>query len=110
MIDVNRIEEDLLGFLKSRAPGSHDLSVKTDLVRAGLMEPLLNRELAEFVESAYGVTLDPDELSPQHLRTVRCVVRLVVARRAGETHYPSPLCRELDALSVLCLPDELRPA
>ena len=52
-------------------------TVDTDLVTADHLDSLVVMDLVCFLESRYGVRMEPHEVNPSNLRSVSCIARFV---------------------------------
>lgn len=50
------------------------------LLRTGVISSLGMMEVVEWVESTYGVSVDPDEITEQNFDTVRGIARFVMSK------------------------------
>lgn len=78
------VEKLLLAFLGKNANVSGELGRATDLIEAGVLDSLLVTDLVLFVESSFGIALNPGNISPKHFRTVECLARLIIEKLEKE--------------------------
>ncbi|MFH1265273.1 MAG: acyl carrier protein [Planctomycetota bacterium] len=78
------VEKQLLAFLGENAYVSGELGPTTDLIETGALDSLLVTDLVLFVESSFGIGLNPGNISPKHFRNVECLARLIVEKLEKE--------------------------
>ena len=72
------IAREIHAFLKSSTHVTDSsLTVETDLVAAEHLDSLVVMDLVCFLESRFGVRMEPHEVNPSNLRTVNCLARYV---------------------------------
>jgi methoxymalonate biosynthesis acyl carrier protein len=74
-LTADRVEETLLEFLAARTQRSWQSD--TDLFATGAVSSLFAMELIVHLESAFGVTVDGEELKIDNFRTVRTMAAMV---------------------------------
>ncbi len=61
--------------------GNNDhLSDDLDLIASGVIDSLGVLKLVAFIENTYDITLEPEEIDPENLKSIEAVSKLVEAR------------------------------
>jgi acyl carrier protein len=76
------IEDGLLQWYRRRVRASEQITVETDLLDAGYLDSLMLMELVASLEEQYGIAIGPEEMSPQHFRSIRSLASFVTKRSA----------------------------
>jgi acyl carrier protein len=79
---TDAIEEGIRRFLiEDLHRGNGDVAIDEPLIERGVLDSLGIMHLVTFVESEYGVTIDDEDLVPEHFGTIGAVARLVEGKR-----------------------------
>jgi acyl carrier protein len=76
--DRNRVEADLLQFVRSRGPRHAEVTADTDLLDSGLLDSLLLTDLILQIEGQHDIQLYGPDVTPANFRTVSAIVNLVL--------------------------------
>jgi acyl carrier protein len=70
-------------FVRSRFPLAREMKVDDDasLLDAGIVDSLGVLDLVTFLEDAFGVKVEDEELNPENFESVAALVRFVEAKR-----------------------------
>jgi acyl carrier protein len=70
-------------FVRSRFPLAREMDVADDasLLDAGIVDSLGVLDLVTFLEDAFGVKVEDEELSPENFESIVALVRFVGAKR-----------------------------
>ena len=80
MTNADPIITVLIDYLQS-APGTQDpIRVETDLLESGRLDSLLVMDLVCFLEARFQIRMQPADINPDNLRTVRCLAHYVRTR------------------------------
>ena len=77
MNELGRVEEKLLEYLRTQCQADLSIDVDTDVIDSGLLDSMLVMDLVLFVESQFTVKLEPTDIAPHNLRSVRCLAACV---------------------------------
>jgi acyl carrier protein len=75
--DRQRLEADLLQFMRSRGARYAAVTLDTDLLDSGLLDSLLLTDLILHIEGLHGIEFEGGHVSPANFRTVSAIVGLV---------------------------------
>jgi methoxymalonate biosynthesis acyl carrier protein len=81
----NRVESDLLTFLRDHRQGDASIDVETDLFDAGMLDSLMLVDLILRIEKVHGVTLGDQDVTRTNFCTIAQLARVVAARTASES-------------------------
>jgi len=81
--DRNRVEADVLEFVRSRGPRHADVTADTDLLDGGLLDSLLLTDIILHLEGRYGIEFEGADVTPGNFRSVSAIVTLVLAQSAA---------------------------
>ena len=76
--DRQRLEADLLQFMRSRGARYAAVTPDTDLLDGGLLDSLLLTDLILHIEGLHGIEFDSHHVSPANFRTVSAIADLVL--------------------------------
>ena len=83
MSSTETISTAIVDYLKS-APGvAAAIETETNLLDSGALDSLLVMDLVCFVELRFQVAMQPNDITPQNLRSVKDLTRFVVTRLTG---------------------------
>lgn len=80
MSSTDAIEAAVVGYLQAGHVASGSFGVETDLIQSGLLDSLLVMDLVRFIQSRFGVTMSPGDITPKNLRSVHCLALYVSDR------------------------------
>lgn len=79
--------DELLEYLDEQLCTDGRLTVDTDLVAAGALDSMLVMAVTAHLERRYGVSIAPEEISPQNFRTVGALYQLIASKQtSGHCH------------------------
>jgi acyl carrier protein len=81
MNDHNEIESALLAYLQDFHSSCAAVDRETDLLESGWMDSIVVLDLVCFLESRFAVVVAAREVSPENLRSVRCMAHYVAGKR-----------------------------
>ena len=62
----------------------------TDLLSAGILDSFTTLSITAFLEESFHVHLDPAEINPENLRSVKALTQIVLAKGSPKAVAPSP--------------------
>ncbi len=71
---------DLKSFIiEEFIPDSHkdDISDDLELIKSGILDSLSVLKLVAFIEDSYDIALDPSEIDPENLNSIRAIDTLI---------------------------------
>ena len=72
-------QAEITAYMSSIA-GNAELTAQTDLIASGLIDSLTMMDLIVFIETNYDIRLDFSDLTPENMRTVSAISRLIENR------------------------------
>ncbi|MEM9656825.1 MAG: acyl carrier protein [Planctomycetota bacterium] len=81
--DENAVEV-LLAYLRDSPTADEAFNADTDLLDSGKLDSLLVMDLVCFLENCFGVRMQPSDVDPRNLRSVRRIAEYVRARRSSD--------------------------
>lgn len=79
-----QIAETLVRFVKDEFFQGREASLSLDanLLDGGVIDSLGILQVIEFISDAFGVSVDPDEVTPENFATVESIVQFVTGKKA----------------------------
>jgi len=77
---VNDVVQELVDFLNRDPRVEGSIEAHTELVESGRIDSLVIIDLIVFLEERFGVSLSPEDLTPQNLRSMSALAGLVERR------------------------------
>jgi len=84
-LNADEIKTKVKGFILNEfLPGENpeNLTDTTELISGGILDSLATLKLVAFLEETYGISIGPDELTPDNLNSLPLIVGLVQEKRA----------------------------
>lgn len=81
--ETQQIAFKLAEYLTQALCFSGSLRPDTDLLEEGLVDSLMILDVVEHIHATYGVSLNADDLKPQHFRSTAAMSELLMARRTS---------------------------
>jgi acyl carrier protein len=77
MSEHDPIGEAFADFLSSRLGARDSIQLDTDLLESGCLDSLLVMDLVRFAEARFKVRMEPQDINPDNLRSLRCLADYV---------------------------------
>lgn len=84
MLHMNRVQAELLAFVRERRDDDGLMDLNTDLVASGLLDSLLLLDLILHVQTVHGVTLSAGDVSLANFHDLTTLARVIVDRTCGK--------------------------
>ena len=81
MEDLHSIRRGLLEYLVDRTAMPQDADETTDLILSGVLDSLMLMDLVLHIQTAFGIQLQPADVTPEHFRSVASLGQLVHQRQ-----------------------------
>lgn len=75
--DTQRIQQQLIKFLRQHPDVYEEFDATTDLIEYGILDSLLVTDLVLFTRKQYGIELQPRDISPEKLGSVERLAELI---------------------------------
>lgn len=85
MSAVNGIEAEIMKYITQRFPlaRKRNLDEQTFLLDSGIIDSMGVLDIVGFLETAFGVSVSDDELTPENFRNIASLSGFVRGKRAG---------------------------
>lgn len=82
---IDSIAPEIHEYLRSTHVTDPSFSMETDLIASNQLDSLVVMDIVCFLESRFGIRMEPDDVNPANLQSVACLARYVAAnlRRAA---------------------------
>ncbi len=86
MNSVAEISTALIEFFHAANNSQEPVLFDTDLLASGRLDSLLVMDLVSFLEARFQVRMQPHEINPHNLRSIKCLTDFVHARGDRDSH------------------------
>lgn len=81
---AEQVSDRLIEHLRNSLCIAEPLERQTDLVMVGALDSLMIIDLVTYVETAFGVHVQPSEVTPQNFRSVESLTHLITEKLAEQ--------------------------
>jgi acyl carrier protein len=86
MMTIHSIANVLADYLQSTPAARGRIDWETDLLESGWLDSILVMDLVCFLDDRFQVRMQPADISPRNLRSVRCLAHYVHERLSCSAH------------------------